>query len=69
MVPSTAPAKLAAATAPDVSRSFIHAGTSAAFSAPSESSRRTTLTNWKATRKASAIALAPSRPAIMESRK
>ena len=45
MVPSTRPAKAAAATAPSVSRTCSHAGTSAAFNAPSVNSRLTTLTS------------------------
>ncbi len=68
VVASTLPAKDAAATAPSVSRNRSQAGTSAAFSAPSVSSLRTTLTIWNATRKASATGPVPSRAAIMESR-
>ena len=45
MVPSTRPAKAAAATAPPVSRTRSHAGTSAALSPPSASSRLATLTS------------------------
>ena len=45
IVPSTRPANAAAATAPPLSRTRSHAGTSAAFSPPSVSSRRTTLTS------------------------
>ena len=67
-VPSTRPAKAAAAFAPSASRTRSQAGTSAAFSAPSVSSRLTTLTSWNATRKASATGPAPSSAAIMESR-
>ena len=67
MVPSTRPANAAAAAAPSVSRIRKQAGTSAAFSAPSVSSRRTTLTSWNATRKASATAPAPSSAATSES--
>ena len=67
-VPSTRPANLAAASAPSASRSRSQAGTSAAFNAPSLSSLRTTLTSWKATRKASATAPVPSSAAIIESR-
>ena len=67
-VPSTRPAKAAAAAAPSVSRTRSQAGTSAAFSAPSLSSRRTTLTSWNAARNASATGPAPSSAAIIESR-
>ena len=42
-VPSTRPAKVATAAAPPASRTRSQAGTSAAFSAPSVNSRRTTL--------------------------
>ena len=42
-VPSTAPAKADAARRPLRSRTRIHAGTSAAFKAPSPSIRRITL--------------------------
>ena len=42
-VASTLPAKANAAARPLVSRNRIHAGTSAAFRAPSASIRRTTL--------------------------
>jgi putative peptidoglycan lipid II flippase len=45
MVPSTVPAKAAAATAPSVSRRRSQAGTNAAFSAPSVNNRLTTLTS------------------------
>src|SRR5262249_28458644 len=69
IVPSTRPAKAAALGAPATSRRRSQLGTSAAFSAPSDNSRLTTLTNWKATRKASATAPVPSRAAIMESRR
>ena len=44
-VPSTRPANAAAATAPSVSRTRSHAGTSAAFSPPSVNSRLMTLTS------------------------
>ena len=68
MVPSTLPAKAAAAAAPSASRTRSQAGTSAAFSAPSVSSRLTTLTPWNATRNASATGPAPSSAAIIASR-
>src|SRR5689334_16717763 len=67
-VPSSLPVKAAAATAPSLSRSFSQAGTSAAFSAPSVKSLRTTLTSCNATRKASATGPAPSSAATSESR-
>ncbi|OIM88982.1 hypothetical protein BLN97_42105 [Bradyrhizobium elkanii] len=68
MVPSTRPAKAVAASMPPASRAFSHAGTSAAFSPPSDNSRRTTFTSWNAARKASATGPAPSSAAITESR-
>ncbi len=68
-VPSTRPAKAAAAVGPPASRTPSQAGTKAAFSAPSLNRRRTTLTNWNATRNASATGPAPSSAAIIASRK
>ena len=67
-VPSTRPARAAAAAAPAVSRSRSQAGTSDAFSAPSLNNRLITLTSWKAARNASATGPAPSSAAIMASR-
>jgi len=67
-VPSTRPANALAAGMPPASRTLIQAGTSAAFSPPSASSRRATLTSWNAARNASATGPAPSSAAIMESR-
>ena len=68
IVPSTRPANAAAATVPCSPLTRSHAGTNAAFSAPSVSNRLMTLTIWNATRNASAIGPAPSNAATIASR-